>query len=431
LVLVTLAVVAVVAGLLAFASTRSVDPDRDQVRAGEGSTTQSDGSSPSSVPPGSSGATDSSGPDGTQPGTEPPVEKTTTTVKPKGSKPSKGTKAITLAFAGDLLPHMPVNNRAQEYGRESGKPYDYAPMLAPMKPILGAADLAICHMEVPLAPAGEPVTSYPSFGAPAELVDGAKAAGYDGCSTASNHSLDRGRAGLDALLDRFDQNKMGHAGTARTAEEGGGVATVYEVKGVEVANLSYAYGFNGYPVPSEAPWSVNEISADKITADSAKARADGADLVVVSLHWGNEYESDPSGYQRDLAAQVLPSPDIDLVIGHHAHVVQPIEQVEGTYVVYGLGNQLSNQTQAPRRDGMTVVVEAEREGDQWKVSTIEAVPTWVDLGSFRVLPVVDAIADPATPAGLRNELSASYDRTVGIVNGPATPGVTVDPKPPA
>lgn len=432
LVLVTLAVMAVVAGLLTFASTRSGDGDGTQVRADGGSTTQPDGSAPSSGPPGSSGPTDSSGPDGTRPGTGPPAQKSTTTAKPAGgSKSSKGTKAITLAFAGDLLPHMPVNDKAADYGRNSGKPYDYAPMLAPMEAIIGGADLAICHMEVPLAPAGEPVTSYPSFGAPPELVDGAKAAGYDGCSTASNHSLDRGRAGLDALLDRFDQNQMKHAGTARNAAEGGGVATIYEVKGVKVANLSYAYGFNGYPIPADAPWSVNEISVDKVKTDSAKARAGGADLVVVSLHWGNEYESDPSQYQRDIAGMFLPSPDIDLVIGHHAHVVQPIEQVEGTYVVYGLGNQLSNQTQAPRRDGLTVVVEAEREGDRWKVSGIEAVPTWVDLGSFRVLPVVAAMADPATPAGLRNELSASYDRTVGIVNGPATPGVAVDPKPPS
>ena len=403
--------------LVVLVATRQ-DDKADSLPAEGPTTTAAEAAGPTSGPP-EGGA--SSAPTNGE-----PEEQTTTT-----AKPAQGPKSITLAFAGDLLPHMPVNNMAEQYGAESGKPFDYAPMLAPMAPALGGADLAICHMEVPLAPPGERVTSYPSFGAPAELVDGARAAGYDGCSTASNHSLDRGQAGLATLLDRFDQQGLQHAGTARTAEEGDGRATRYDVKGVPVAHLSYAYGFNGYPIPSDAPWSVNEISADKIKADAARARAGGAELVVVSLHWGTEYDSDPSQYQRDVAGMLVPSPDIDIVIGHHAHVVQPIEEVGGTYVVFGLGNQLSNMEQAPRRDGLTVVVEAERHGDRWTVSGIEAVPTWVDLATFRVLPVVATMADPATSANLRNELSGSYDRTVAIVTGSATPGVTVAPKPPS
>ncbi|MEO6989437.1 MAG: CapA family protein, partial [Aquihabitans sp.] len=320
--------------------------------------------------------------------------------------------------------------KAAEYGAAAGVAYDYAPMLAPMKPILDPADVAICHMEVPSAPDGEPVTSYPSFGAPPELVDGAKSAGYDGCSTASNHSLDRGKAGLKRLLDQFDAVGLSHNGTARTAEEGGGVATVYDIDGVKVANISFAYGFNGYKIPEDAPWSVNEISVAAIEEASAKARADGADLVVISLHWGNEYQHDPSDYQRDIAGQLLPSPDIDVIVGHHAHVVQPIEKVDGTYVVFGLGNQVSNQTQLPRRDGLTARLTAVRAADgSWSVTSVEAIPTFVDLPSFRVLPVVDTMADPATPAGLREQLSGSYDRTAEVINGPGTLGVTLAPKP--
>ncbi|HEX2574944.1 MAG TPA: CapA family protein, partial [Aquihabitans sp.] len=337
-------------------------------------------------------------------------------------------RRLTLAFAGDLLPHSPVNEQAARYGAERGVAYDYAPMFAPMAPILEPVDVALCHMEVVVAPAGEPVTSYPAFGAPAELVDGARSVGYDGCSNASNHSLDRGQAGIAATLERFDQVGLGHVGIARSAEEAAATRT-YDVGGATVAHLSYAYGFNGYDLPADAPWAANPLDPAKVAADAAKARQGGAELVVVSIHWGDEYESEPSQYQRDVAAAILPSPDIDLVIGHHAHVVQPIEQVEGTYVVWGLGNQLSNQTQTPRRDGLTVVVTAERRDGRWAVSGIEAVPTWVDLGSFRVLPVVATLADPATPAGLREELAGSYDRTVGIVTAPATPGVTVAPKP--
>src|SRR5699024_2571108 len=110
----------------------------------------------------------------------------------------------------------PLNDKAAEYGAASGRDFDYGPMFEPIRPILEGADLAICHMEVPTVPEGEPITSYPSFGAPPELASDAGAAGYAGCSTASNHSLARGRAGIDRLLDTFDDADMGHSGTART-----------------------------------------------------------------------------------------------------------------------------------------------------------------------------------------------------------------------
>lgn len=361
----------------------------------------------------------------TEPGVDGHTSPSTTSTTVPG-----GPEQLSLVFAGDLLPHGAVNDMAATYGARSGVAYDYSPMFTAMRAIVEPADVAICHMEVPSAPDGEPVTSYPSFGAPPELVDGAGSAGYDGCTTASNHSLDRGKAGLTRLLDQFDSVGLLHNGTARTAEEGGGKATVYEVDGVRVANLSYAYGFNGYKIPDDAPWSVNEINVEAIQAATAQARADGADLVVLSLHWGTEYDHDPSAYQRDVADRLLPSPDIDVIIGHHAHVVQPVELVEGTYVVFGLGNQLSNQTQPPRRDGLTARLTAERADDgSWSVTTVEAIPTYVDLSTFRVLPVVDVLADPETPPSLRDELVSSYERTAEVITAPGTPGVTIAPRP--
>ena len=155
--------------------------------------------------------------------------------------------------------------------------------------------------------------------------------------------------------------------------------------------------------------------------------------MVVSLHFGNEYQHEPSTYQREVVADLLTSRDIGLVIGHHAHVVQPISRIDQRYVVWGLGNQLSNQTQDPRTDGLTVVVTAEPgvrgPEHRWVVSGIEAVPTWVDRPSFRVLPVVPALADPATEAGLRADLLASYDRTVAVALAERPVGVTVAPRP--
>ncbi|HEX7135598.1 MAG TPA: CapA family protein [Iamia sp.] len=321
----------------------------------------------------------------------------------------------TLAFGGDLLTHMPLVAGAQRYGATTGVPYDFGPMLAPMAPVLGGVDLALCHLEVPLVGEGQQVTGYPSFHAPRELAGAIARSGYDGCSTASNHSLDGGRPAIDATLATFDALGLGHVGTARSPEED--VAPrLYSLDGVVVAHLSYSYGFNGYEPPADAPWVVDRIDPAVIARDAAAARAAGAHLVVVSVHWGTEYQHDPDTFQRDTAAAVTAIGDVDLVVGHHAHVVQPVEQVAGTWVVFGLGNQLSNQDADVKRDGLTVVVTvAGPAGGRLAVRSIEAVPTYVDLGTYEVLPTAATLARPDLDPGLRAELEASQARTMATV----------------
>lgn len=356
------------------------------------------------------------------------AETTTTTVAPRTeSVPVRD--SVTMAFAGDVLPHMPLSRKAAEYGRYTGQPYDYTPMFASMEPILGSVDLAICHIEVPLHPEGEAPSGYPSFGAPAELVAGIRSGGYDGCSTASNHSLDRGRRGIDRLLDEMDRHELRHNGTARNPADGGGLATFYEVDGVRIAHMSWSYGFNGYVLPEDAPWAANLIDVDRILLAAAKARADGADLVVVSLHWGQEYRHDPTPSQERIAQQLTASSDVDLIIGHHAHVVQPISKVNDTFVVWGLGNQLSNQRQLTSRDGLTVQVHANRDPTgRWQVVAIDAIPTFVDVATFRVIPVVEALrwGEPLFDTAA---LRASYGRTAGVLARRPTEGVAIEPLP--
>jgi Bacterial capsule synthesis protein PGA_cap len=331
---------------------------------------------------------------------------------------------ITMAFSGDLLPHAPVVRSAAAAG---GGPLDFGPLLAPMAPIISAADLAICHMETPIAPTPGDVTGYPLFGAPAELASAVQATGYDGCSTASNHSLDKGMAGVQATLDTFDRAGLRHAGTARSPEEAAAITT-YEVRGIRVAHLSYAFGFNGLPLPSGAPWAANLIDTARIHADAARARQEGAALVVVSVHWGTEYSASPDSFQEAVAGELLPSDDIDLVIGHHAHVVQPVRKIGATYVVFGLGNELSNQSEPPRRDGLTVVAIASPSFGRWRFTGLEVVPTWVDIAAgHRVLPVVRTLADPATSPALAADLRASYERTVATVTSGGAPGLDIPP----
>lgn len=344
---------------------------------------------------------------------DPTDPSTTATTAPTTTAPPEVTR--TLAFGGDILTHMPLVAAAQGYGAASGTPYDFGPMLAPLAPVVSGVDLALCHLEVPLVGDGQQVSGYPSFHAPRELAGALAGAGYDGCSTASNHSLDGGRPAIDATLGTFDALGLGHVGTARSPEEDL-APRLYSLDGVVVAHLSYAYGFNGYEPPADAPWVVDRIDPAAIARDAAAARAAGAHLVVVSLHWGTEYQHDPDAFQRDTAAAVTAIDDVDLVIGHHAHVVQPIEQIGDTWVVFGLGNQLSNQSQDERRDGLTVVVTVVGPaGGRMGVRSIEAVPTYVDLATYEVLPTAPTLARPDLDPGLRSQLEASQSRTMEVV----------------
>ncbi len=330
-------------------------------------------------------------------------------------------RSFTLAVSGDVLPHQPVVARAW-----TGGSYDFEPMLAPIRPLVEGADLALCHLEVPLSPDGGDLSGYPSFNAPGELAAALATTGYDGCSTASNHALDRQIAGVAATLDVLDAAGLGHAGTARSAEEDDGVVT-YDAGGVRVAHLSTTYGLNGRPMPTAAPWAVDLIDADVLLAEAARARASGAEFVVVSLHWGTEYQTAPTEEQRALAGHLLASADVDLLVGHHAHVVQPIERIGDEVVIYGLGNSLSNQSArccpAATQDGVVVALTVEEDlsggaPGPLRVRDVLVTPTWVEHPTYRVLPVPQFLADPATEAGLRAQLEASRARTTEAV-GPA------------
>lgn len=254
---------------------------------------------------------------------------------------------LTLLAAGDVLPHDPLNHSAT--GPDG---IDYSPLLRGIDPWVAGADLALCHLEAPVAPPGMEPTGYPVFAAPGELVRDLGEQGWDGCSTASNHAADAGYDGLAATLDALDEAGMGHVGTARDRRESQG-AQYYELRRqgrtVTIAHLSATYGLNGYSPPRGA-WSVDLIDTARIVRQAERARAAGADLVVVSLHDGQEYVTEPTGHQVDTTRALARSHQVDLVIGHHAHVPQPVERLrggpgnDGMWVSYGLGNMISNQS---------------------------------------------------------------------------------------
>ena len=332
--------------------------------------------------------------------------------------PPPPSRQITMAFTGDILAHVAVNTRAWKYGDKLA--YDYRPMFADIEPILSSVDLAVCHLEGPIAPPGVKITGQPVFGSPAGIAHSIAAVGYDRCSTASNHSMDKGIAGINATLNAFDAVGLGHSGTARTPEEA--VTPIVDVDGVSVAHLSYSYGFNGgRATVRNAPWRANVIDTTAILAAAADAKARGAEVVVLSLHWGREYRSKPTGLQRSVAKTLTASGLIDLIVGHHAHVLQPIEQINGRWVVFGMGNIVSNQrpiTGCPigSQDGMVVTVEiTENPEGGFTVGVPVAHPTLVDPTTYVAMDVKTRLADPTISNSLRNRLTLSLKRTTKVV----------------
>lgn len=317
--------------------------------------------------------------------------------------PGAVTRPFTLAATGDVLPHDSIIRQGRIDA--NGEGYDFRPMLAAVRPVISGADLAICHMETVYGEEGGPFAGYPSFTSPPQIAAALAATGYDSCSTASNHTLDDGAEGIRRTLDHLDTAGVRHAGSARTAQEAA-TPTLLEAGGATVAHLAYTYGTNDIPLPEGRPWAVNLIDENRITGDARAAREAGADIVVVSLHWGTEWQTAPDERQLTLGRALTASafkgrPDIDLILGTHAHVSQPYEKVNGTWIVYGMGDQIAgrmvNHSGAadPRGNegsiGRFTFTPPARPGGRWEVTRAEYLPQWFDTGGNRVLDLNAAI----------------------------------------
>jgi poly-gamma-glutamate synthesis protein (capsule biosynthesis protein) len=333
-------------------------------------------------------------------------------------------RSFTLVAAGDVLLHGALWDQARADAAAAGLPgHDFRPLLAGVKPLVSGADVAVCHLETPLAPAGGPYAGYPAFSVPPEIAPALAATGFDACSTASNHTYDRGADGVDRTLAGLDAAGIRHAGSARDPAEAAAV-TLVPAGSARLALLSYTYGFNGIDPPGGQAWRSNPIDEARIRADAARARDAGADVVVVALHWGLEYQHEPNEQQRTLGPALVRSPDVDLVLGHHAHVVQPIEHVDGEWVVYGMGNFVAHQSTArPRTEEGLLVRFTFTEGEGgWHATAAEYAPLLVERAAppVRLVDVRAALAAGGDPARLAR-LRAAWDTSVGVVGSLGAP----------
>ncbi len=312
-----------------------------------------------------------------------------------------------------MLLHESLHQQAARDAQAAGRTgYYFDPIFAAVRPVVSAADLAICHLETPLGPPTGPFTGYPLFQVPPQIAATLGRLGYDSCSTASNHTIDAGTAGVYRTLDALDAAGVRHAGSHRSAAEAA-TPTILNVRGVRVGHLAYTFSLNGLRRPADKPWLVDELSATAILAEARRAREAGAQIVIVSLHWGTEYDHRPDGMQRALARQLIGSPDVDLILGHHAHVVQPLERIGDKWVVFGMGNQVAWQNQAEdTRDGLMVRMTFRQvTPGHWRVVSAEALPTYMWLANpARLVYVPAALDDPATPPAVRSACLAARRR---------------------
>jgi poly-gamma-glutamate capsule biosynthesis protein CapA/YwtB (metallophosphatase superfamily) len=335
-------------------------------------------------------------------------------------------RSFSIAAVGDWLSEGLVNNAAAA-AAPAGVRYDHEPLLRPIASIISAADLAICHMETPIGLPGATAgfigrgpTGTSLIAAPYEVAADLKRVGFDRCSTASNHSYDLGTNGITQTLDALDAAGLTHTGTARSAAEA--APQLFDVKGVKVAHLSFARNSNvGFPSDW---WRVRQgVNATNVINDVARARAAGAEVVIVSLHVFIEMQNAPTAEDRAIVQQIVNQAKPDLILIHGPHVPQPVERVGGTLAYWSMGNFISGMG-APGRnkysdlrtlDGLMATVRFTQQPngswltEPWTVLLCNAT------GSRKVYPGVSALFDPAVTGTLRAQMQACVSRASKVV----------------
>ncbi len=298
---------------------------------------------------------------------------------------------VTLLFAGDAMQHLPQINAAKT---DSG--YNYDSVFELVKEKISKADIAVVNFETTLG--GKPLTGYPLFSSPNEYAIALKNAGFDIFLTANNHALDTGKKGLEQTIRVIKEQGVKQTGTFISEEQRMLNYPLMIIKnGIRIAFLNYTYGTNGLAV--EKPNVINLIDTLLIKDDIEMARLLSPDVIIAAMHWGEEYHTTPSSRQKEIA-QFLLNNDVRIIIGHHPHVVQPIEtswkndSISHT-IFYSLGNFVSNQRKLNADGGMLAEIVITKDAEDAPI-TIESVDysfIWVhkyfedQKPVYRLLPI--------------------------------------------
>ena len=257
-----------------------------------------------------------------------------------------------LLMVGDALIHSSVYNDALT---EDGN-YDFKPMLKYVKPILKSYDLKYYNQETILGGSSLGYSSYPKFNSPVEVGDAFLNAGFNLVSLSNNHAMDKGETGVINSVNYWKSKKNVVFSGQWTSWEERNANPVYSVNGINYAFFSYTTWTNGLETPVGKEYLNNVYSNEKAYLD-INAVKDRADVIIVAMHWGEEYNLDITEEQREIA-NYLSSLGVNIIIGTHPHVVEPVEYINNgdTLVIYSLGNFISGQIGLDRLTGLMMEV---------------------------------------------------------------------------
>jgi hypothetical protein len=365
------------------------------------------------VPSASSGT--GSGPRTGQPNATPTPAPTPTPIPTPGAGPACPTlRCTSVLVTGDMLVHTQLWQQAQQDAAAAGKPgLDFTPLLEGQRRYIQASDLAICHQETPVAGPDGPFSAYPSFNVPPQITAASKAVGYQACTTASNHTIDRSTDGLLRTLDALDAAGLKHTGSYRTEAESQGIL-ILQTPAAKVAIVEGTYGLNG--LSPEYPWQVDMLDAPTMIAKAVKARTLGADIVLGVMHAGEEYASEPNAQQQEVAHALVDSGQFTMIYGHHTHSVLPIENYKGTWIVYGLGNGVTELSPwyVVNNEGLLVRAQFSQDASgKWAASDLAWAPSVIVRDPYRWCSV--AADAPQGVCATPEADAATRQRTTGVV----------------
>jgi poly-gamma-glutamate synthesis protein (capsule biosynthesis protein) len=264
--------------------------------------------------------------------------------------------------------------------------YDFYPQFEYITDKISSKDFAIGNFETVMAGEDRRYSGTNMiFNAPDSLGESLIQAGFDIMTTANNHSLDRGYSGIKRTLEVFDEQGMLTTGTARSKEESEQILH-FKKDTINMALLSYSFSTNGWPIPEEHPYSINMIDEVKIVQDIKKAKSEGAEIVMIGVHWGLEYHLNENSHQRRLT-DIMFKAGADIVLGTHPHVLQPFEHKKmiddsgiekDKFIIYSQGNFISGQRTYPRAIGMYINFDISKVGQEAAfVKSVSVMPTYV------------------------------------------------------
>ena len=286
---------------------------------------------------------------------------------------------FTLATTGDIMCH---NTNFLDAYNSSTKSYDFSYYFTDIKQYLQEADITVGNLETTLSGAKRGYSGYPTFNTPEILAKNLKSAGFNVVSTANNHCMDKGYSGIESTIKFLDEADLAHTGTFKSKKDQETIL-IKNVKGVNIAFLSFTYGTNGIPVPKDKSYAVNLIDKSLIKSQIELAKKENPDLICVSMHWGIEYQTKANKEQEKLADFLFEN-GVDIILGNHSHVPQQMEKREiklddGTtkdgFVIYSLGNFMANQNKQYTNDSAILKLEITKHKGEGKITIDKATYT--------------------------------------------------------